>query len=1025
MKWTRQVAHGVLAMLMLTTVTAHAATINVSGGGAALQNAINTAVDGDVLRVAPGTYSPISTSNKRITIEGTGSVSATIINGGSTNRCATLGTTEAAFTHTTNTVLTGFTLRNGNADHANVTVDRYRGGGSHGGTLNNCTLSGNTAGGHGGGSAWGTLNNCWLTGNTAGDYGGGSLGGTLNNCILSGNKANQGGGSYYGILNNCTLSGNRATSRGGGSYGGTLNNCTLTGNTAVDFGGGSYGDTLRNCIIWNNTITIGSSSNYSGGTITYSCTAPLPAGAGNISADPRFVNATSNFRLLSTSPCINTGNNADAPIGDDLDGYPRIQFDRVDMGAYESQGMRSSPGNVTASTDSTSLITFSWNNVGALSYDVLRNTVNNSFTASRIGTTTGTSFNDTTAAAGVTYYYWVRGIWTAGVGPLSQVAQGWRLLAAPTGVSATNNDTARVTVSWSAVPGATSYKVFRSASHLIDRASEIGTTTATSFNDTTATPGIRYCYWVKAVRGANESDFSTRAVGIRPLATPTGLTASSTHSDRVALAWGAVAGAASYRVFRNTVNNSGGAAEVGTATSASFSDAGATPGVTYYYWVQAISGVSTVNGFPLRTESGLSGVAQGVRIVIPAYLSGTGGATSPLVITTAYDGFLYESGSKVVRGTLTLNAKAAVKVDKKTNIATTNWTFSAKAMQQHATISFSGKFVGAATRFTASTKNNAETLDVQVKGNRCYGTLSGGKMGGTLTVDGARNAFADKKDAAAQARLDKFRGLHNIALKSMSGGAKTEGSVSLSVGNAGAVKLAGALEDGTKVSGSAKLLDDLNADNWCVVALHRPLYSKKGFIGGLLWLDPVAKVIRVDTGYGWYVLWGDKELRYHEMWVIGGYFGDGKVAPAVPPGLKFYADVPSDLTPPVQGLVGGRWVSEAIPWSGLSITYGTAGKLSLAKGVAPKLPKGGMAYDYGGPNPSLATLTYTPKTGIFKGSFKLHYDGNDAAKGTLVHKTLNVPYSGVMVPDGGKLSGAGPGTVTINKDKVGVSVFLQ
>jgi len=42
-----------------------------------------------------------------------------------------------------------------------------------------------------------------------------------------------------------------------------------------------------------------------------------------------------NYRLQSTSPCINAGTNAFAPMPFDLDGNPRVLDGTVDMGCYE------------------------------------------------------------------------------------------------------------------------------------------------------------------------------------------------------------------------------------------------------------------------------------------------------------------------------------------------------------------------------------------------------------------------------------------------------------------------------------------------------------------------------------------------------------------------------------------------------------------------------------------------------------------------------------------------------------------
>jgi hypothetical protein len=66
---------------------------------------------------------------------------------------------------------------------------------------------------------------------------------------------------------------------------------------------------------------------------------------------------------------------------------------------------------------------------------------------------------------------------------------------------------AQVALSWTNVPAAASYNIFRSASTIRADAVSIGSTTAgtTTFNDTTALPAVVYNYWVEAVQGGTVS----------------------------------------------------------------------------------------------------------------------------------------------------------------------------------------------------------------------------------------------------------------------------------------------------------------------------------------------------------------------------------------------------------------------------------------------------------------------------------------------------------------------------------------
>ena len=207
----------------------------------------------------------------------------------------------------------------------------WAGGGTYISKVHNSTISGNSADLYGGGAYMSTINNSTLNGNIAGIDGGGAFVSTINNSLISGNWADTaGGGACASTINNSLIYNNLADD-GGGACASTINNCTISGNQASQ-GGGTYESTNYNCIVWNNSAFTG--PDFYLCEMIYSCSSPLPSGEGNISDDPQFV-SVSNYHLLATSPCINEGTNAFAPMPFDLAGNPRIIDGTVDMGCYE------------------------------------------------------------------------------------------------------------------------------------------------------------------------------------------------------------------------------------------------------------------------------------------------------------------------------------------------------------------------------------------------------------------------------------------------------------------------------------------------------------------------------------------------------------------------------------------------------------------------------------------------------------------------------------------------------------------
>jgi fibronectin type 3 domain-containing protein len=209
---------------------------------------------------------------------------------------------------------------------------------------------------------------------------------------------------------------------------------------------------------------------------------------------------------------------------------------------------------------------------------------------SLLGSPAATSFNDTTATPGLTYYYWVTACRSAKCSGYSAYDTGWRNLTAPTNVLASDGTyTNKVQVTWVASSGATSYQVYRAES-AAGAKSLLGSPTGILFNDTTATPGITYFYWVKACKGANCSGFSATDTGWRNLTAPTNVQASDgTYTNKVQVSWVASSGATTYQVYRAT-SAAGVKSLLGSPTGTLFNDTTATPGVTYYYWVTACRG---------------------------------------------------------------------------------------------------------------------------------------------------------------------------------------------------------------------------------------------------------------------------------------------------------------------------------------------------------------------------------------------------------------------------------------------------
>ena len=313
-----------------------AATIYVPLDQPTIQAGINVTQPGDTVLVADGIYKGEGNKNlnfdgKPITLQSANGPTSCIIDCEGDGRGFLFNSGEQE-----SSILSGFTITNGNS--------------AAGGAIYCYNTSP-------------TIKNCKIIGNSASDWGGGiclwgpNSSPLIAECVISRNSVNgsipgDGGGGIFcadaspSIKNSIVSSNSADALRGGGiatTHGSSLNiiNCTISNNSALAGGAISCGKAspkITNSILWGNVPDSLSVETGSIPIISYSDVQGGFHGEGNFCGDPLFVDADNdNYHLSVSSPCMDAGT-ADGAPATDLDGNPRPQRYRYDLGAYEVTG---------------------------------------------------------------------------------------------------------------------------------------------------------------------------------------------------------------------------------------------------------------------------------------------------------------------------------------------------------------------------------------------------------------------------------------------------------------------------------------------------------------------------------------------------------------------------------------------------------------------------------------------------------------------------------------------------------------
>jgi len=366
----------------------------------------------------------------------------------------------------------------------------------------------------------------------------------------------------------------------------------------------------------------------------------------------------------------------DIELGDVIIPVPEEQTQNTDSSPPPPTGVSASDG------DYSDKIRVTWNaSSGATAYEIYRA---DSFSGnkSKLTSTAGLVYDDTSTLCNIDYYYWVKAKSPSGTSEFFYNDLGYRQCPAPpapANVAASDGTfTNKVRIAWQASAGATSYDIFR-ASTPGGPQIKIASTADLQYEDTTAACPNTYYYSVKAKNFDGTSNFSNSDSGkkdcsgsdsgndnpppIADVPVPTGVSASDgTFLDKIRITWVATSGATSYDVYRS-VAECDEKIKIGSSSTNLYDDLSinSSDKKTYYYWVKAITaqGTSEFSRFDTGYIMRIPPVPTGVSASDGAYLGMIRVIWNPTPTATSYEiyrCFKYACSSMTKIGTTTVNS---------------------------------------------------------------------------------------------------------------------------------------------------------------------------------------------------------------------------------------------------------------------------------------------------------------------------------------------------------------------------------
>ena len=297
-------------------------------------------------------------------------------------------------------------------------------------------------------------------------------------------------------------------------------------------------------------------------------------------------------------------------------------------------------------------IKVSWNTVkNASSYKVYRAT-SKSGTYKLMKTTTGTSFTNTSAVAGKTYYYYVVAVAKNGTTSAKSTIKSRTCdLERPKLTMDNVASSGKIRVTWNVVEGAVKYEVYRATSK--DGTYKLmKTTTNTSYTNTSAKPAKTYYYKVKAIASKSSADSAYSSVKSRTcdLAQPVITVGHKESTGKTRITWEPIEGATQYTLYIYRIHeNTDEQLTTFTTDKTAVVDNGSRVDMGRNYWVQASCDVSAATSANSEEEYECAILAQPSVSAIRNQDGTTRVSWKSILGASAYQIEIYNADGKLVR----------------------------------------------------------------------------------------------------------------------------------------------------------------------------------------------------------------------------------------------------------------------------------------------------------------------------------------------------------------------------------------